>query len=108
MEQHELRSRYPGIVKATIYMAFGNGGITHGPNHDRQEDTVLADLDTLLTAETAKGDLHAIDNWLMSLSEDTLNSLVNGTDAEMTAICAQAPNPGKAEALLEGIMERVI
>jgi len=108
MEQHELRTRYPGIVKATIFMAFGMGGITHGSHHDRQEETVLSDLDTLLSSEIANGDLHAIDNWLMSLSDDTLDMLITGKDASIAAIRAQAPDPDKVEALLQGIEDRVM
>lgn len=93
--------RFPGIAKATIEMAYDNGGV----HRERREHDVLRDLDTVLNDGVAIAfNLSEIDKWLATLSDDDLQIAVAGEETEREQLMGTAP-PG-TDALLDEIFER--
>lgn len=86
MEQNH--KAYPAIAKATLEMAYDNGGI----NRDRSEENCMQDLDAVLGAEGVyHDDLVKIDAWFASLSDDQMQVAVAGEETEMKVLLASAP-----------------
>lgn len=104
----DLRTRYPGIVKATLEMSYDNGGIYsgHGVLPTRTEEDVLIALEGVLGAEGVyEDDLQKIDAWLLTLSEDDLQTAVAGEETEMKVLTDKSPDPAKTEGLLNDIFD---
>jgi hypothetical protein len=95
------KRQFPGIAKAALEMSYCNGGI----NRDRRERDVLKILDAMLAdgADLAL-DLPAIDAWLSALSDDDLQTVVDGEETEMLALLKSAPTG--TGAFLTAIFER--
>lgn len=77
--------RYPGIRRAGLVMSRCNGGI----NRLRTKEAVLRAMDRFL--EQGNEDLAAISAWLLALSDEDLETVVDGEHEEQQALVAGAP-----------------
>lgn len=104
--------QFPGIIKATLSLAYDNGGI----NRERSERECLRDLSANLRERwlsarhaglrtTQYVALKAIDSWLNNLSEESLDTACNGEESEVATMLSSAPH-GTTE-LLNDIFENV-
>lgn len=97
--------RFPNIAKATLEMAYDNGGL----NRDRTEAGLMKDLDELLGAEGMDTkDLAAIDRWLATLSKDELKTLCAGEENDQKKLARDKQAPEKMDSLLNDIFNNVI
>lgn len=92
---------YPTITKVIGDCVHHNGG-TAGRNFagivDPQAD-ILRLLDECLGAEGIyHDDLKALDDWLFALSDDDLDTVIDGEESEVGAILEAAPRIGEATA----------
>lgn len=78
---------YPGIERATLLIALDNGGI----NRNRSEEQQKAELEAFFVGR--REDLAKIDAWLLSLTNEQLETACCGEHDEMAALLASAP-PG--------------
>jgi hypothetical protein len=93
--------RCPGIARAAREISYDVGGI----NRDRTEADMLRELDRCLdTAGMDPSHLHEIDAWLGSLSDDDLDTVCSGEEADANTILQAGP-PFTSQ-LLTDIFER--
>ncbi len=93
--------RYPGILRATLAIAYDNGGV----NRDRPERAVRDALVLYLAGYPTQALLDPIDAWLSGLSDEALETCCAGEDTDRATLLAGAPDG--ANALLNEIFERV-
>lgn len=104
------KERFPGLCRATLELAYDNGGI----NRDRSEDDCLHEFALYLEEHWLRAE-HAglrtmllcavivIDDWLSQLSDEDVNTACNGEETEAAAILETAPH-GTSD-ILDGIFE---
>lgn len=97
-----LISKYPGLKKAALEIAYDNGMI----NRLETEESFLKSLDYTLGAEGVyHEDLQTWSNWLETLSEETLNELCCGDEEAIAKIIKEAPKGELLNGLLNDIFE---
>lgn len=93
-----IQNLYPGIASAALLMALDNGGI----NRDRSQQNLWDTLATFLVLclqdpphqgvrVMVAGQLKAIDDWLLTLSAEDLDTICAGEQSEAAEITARGP-----------------
>lgn len=96
--------KWPGLKKAALEIAYDNGMI----NRCSPEDDWLRSLDPVLGAEGVyDADLERWSDWLLTLSEDDLQTVAAGEETEMHAIMANAPPSESGEGGLDGLLNDI-
>jgi hypothetical protein len=88
---------YPGIIKAGVLMARCNGGINITRTEQDVKDIIVSKV--LRRPPKAVTSLKEIDDWLLTLTDDELQTCVDGEETEMQALWDKGP-PGVSELLL--------
>ena len=96
-----VRQEFPGFTAATLEIARDNGAI----NRFQTESAVLKRLAKFLKEQEA-GQVHDAEKWLVSLSQDDLETVCSGEHGEAQAIVQNAPP--FTDTLLNQIFDEVI
>lgn len=81
--------KFPGIKRVATVC-----GYSMGMTQKHLVDKWLTTLDPILGADGLyDNDLEALSNWCLSLTDDEVDLLIEGTDEERELIADKAPNP---------------
>jgi len=81
-------NKFPGIKRAALYLAHANGMIYRGCT----EEQWLSSLDYVLGAEGVDTDeLQKLDDWCKTLSDEQVETLVDGEEEEMQQLVDSCP-----------------
>jgi hypothetical protein len=98
----DILTRFPHLAKACLEMSYDNGGI----HRYRNEDVAKEEYRQVLGADGVyEEDLKIIDDFIATLTEDEVMTLVAGEETEMQAIVARCSIPEKLDGLLNDIFE---
>lgn len=98
-----MRSLYPSIYKAALEMSYCNGGINmHRTESDHQED-----MDKFMKSQSDEMNVlfPFFDSFLHGLSDEDLETVVDGEESERQAIMMKGPF--KLDQFLNDVFEKV-